>query len=335
MNLRRLLPLIGVLAAVYVAMMLLSAVRFGRDGEPWTWQAPNFIVQEDDNGGWTFNAYNQQKILEQAGINLILGVGMTFVILIAGIDLSVGSILAVSNVLFVITALHLAGGAPPGAGTLILACLAAVAAGLILGGINGVITVYGRVPSFITTLGMFLMAQGLAYQLSAGQTHHLAYPKGMNVAIPLITCLVGVVSAHVVLSQTVLGRHLYATGANIEAARLCGVPVNRVRILAFIISGACAALGGIIYWARLATGSHLAATVGYELYAIAAVVIGGTSLMGGEGSVIGTLIGALIMAVLYNGLNTVGIEETTQKIIIGAVIVAAAVYDQHRRAATL
>ena len=334
MNLRRLLPLIGVLAAVYVAMTLLSAVRFGQDNESWTWQAPIFIVQEGADGSWNFNALNQRKILEQAGINLILGVGMTFVILIAGIDLSVGSILAVSNVLFVMTALRLSGDAPAGASTLVIAAVVAVAAGVMLGGINGLISVYGRVPSFITTLGMFLMAQGLAYQISSGRTHHLPYPKGVNVAIPLIVCLVGVVTAHVVLSRTVFGRHLYATGANIEAARLCGVPVNRVRILAFVISGACAALGGIIYWARLATGSHLAATVGYELYAIAAVVIGGTSLMGGEGSVIGTLIGALIMAVLYNGLNTVGIEETTQKIIIGAVIIAAALYDQHRRAAT-
>jgi ribose transport system permease protein len=127
---------------------------------------------------------------------------------------------------------------------------------------------------------------------------------------------------------------MYAVGGNLEASRLSGVPVDRVRILAFAISGLCAGLAGMVYWSRLSMGTYLAGET-YELYAIAAVVIGGTSLMGGEGSVLGTLIGALIMAVLYNGLDTVGVDDMPQRIIIGVVIVAAALYDsmRHRRAA--
>lgn len=333
-GLRRLLPLLAVLGAVYAAMILLSMVKLDSGDRGWSWRAPIFIVQHDRDGSWSFNTLNQRKILEQAGINLILGVGMTFVILTAGIDLSVGSVLAVCNVVFVVTVLRLTGQEGtgwPAAIAFPVGVLACLGAGLLLGAISGAVSVYGHVPSFITTLGMYLVGQGAAHLFSGGHTHYLPCRQPLNVAIPLLLCLGGVICAHVLLSRTVFGRHTYAVGANLEAARLCGVAVNRVRVLAFVISGLCAALGGMIYWARLSAGSHLAAYNGYELYAIAAVVIGGTSLMGGEGSVLGTLLGALIMAVLYNGLNTMGIEETTQKIIIGAVIVAAAVYDQRRR----
>jgi ribose transport system permease protein len=336
-GLRRLLPLMGVLGAVYVAMVLFSAVKMGRNGGAWGWRAPIFLVEENPDGSWSFNALNQRKILEQAGINLILGVGMTFVILIAGIDLSVGAVLAVCNVVFVVTVLRLSGEGGAGwtpAAAFTVGAGVCIMAGLLIGAVNGGITVYGNVPSFITTLGTLMVGEGAAYLLSDGRTHYLPCPQGWNVAIPLLVCMVGVVCAHILLARTVFGRHIYAVGANLEAARLCGVAVNRVRLLAFVLSGVCAALGGVVYWARLATGSYLAVKNGYELYAIAAVVIGGTSLMGGEGSILGTLLGAMIMAVLFNGLNTVGIEVTTQKIIIGAVIVAAALYDQNRRRAS-
>jgi ribose transport system permease protein len=189
------------------------------------------------------------------------------------------------------------------------------------------------VQSFIVTLCMLLAARGLAYVISGKEPQRLECVGAIRYLLPIGLSIGAVAIAYFLLSRTRFGRYVYAVGGNLEASRLSGVPVNRVRIAVFVIAGLCSALAGIVFWARLSIGTYLAGEA-LELYAIAAVVIGGTSLMGGQGSVLGTLIGALIMAVLYKGLNTVGVDEMTQRIIIGAVIVAAALFDsmRHRRA---
>jgi ribose transport system permease protein len=334
-ELRRLLPLTAVLVAVYLLMVGLSAVDWGGSFwrfSQWRWRAPIVLFATLPNGNQEFNWIYQRQILEQGAINIILGVGMTFVILTAGIDLSVGSLLALCNVLFVMTAKALAGGDGPGAAAFAAATAVCLMGGVFCGWINGAITVWGRVQSFIVTLGMFLAARGLAYVISGKEPQRLVCAGAIRTLLPIGAAIGSVAAAYFVLGFTRLGRYMYAVGGNLEASRLSGVPVNRVRIFAFAISGLCSALAGIVFWARLSTGTYLAGE-SLELYAIAAVVIGGTSLMGGEGSVVGTLIGALIMAILYKGLNTVGVDEMTQRIIIGSVIVAAALYDstRHRR----
>jgi ribose/xylose/arabinose/galactoside ABC-type transport system permease subunit len=344
-ELRRILPLLGVLAAVYALMvglsaMDLSAVDWGEhfwNISQWRlkgplWRAPIFLVSQGEDGT-AINWLNQRQILEQGAINIILGVGMTFVILTAGIDLSVGSLLAFCNVLFVVTAKAVAGKEAPGLPAFVTATFVCLLGGVFCGWVNGAVTVWGRVQSFIVTLGMFLAARGLAYVISGKEPQRLVCSGAIRTLLPIGLAIGSVAVAYVVLGYTRLGRYMYAVGGNLEASRLSGVPVAQVRIFAFVISGFCAALAGIVFWARLSTGTYLAGE-SLELYAIAAVVIGGTSLVGGEGSVLGTLLGALIMAVLYKGLNTVGVDEMTQRIIIGSVIVAAALYDsmRHRRA---
>jgi len=333
---RRLLPLFGVLVAIYLLMVGLSALEWGDSFwrfSQWRLRAPIFLVRHSEQG-IAVNWINQRQILEQGAINIILGVGMTFVILTAGIDLSVGSLLAFCNVLFVVTAKTMLGHQVPDAFVFLVATFVCLLGGVFCGWVSGAITVWGRVQSFIVTLGMFLAARALAYVFSGKQPQRLVCSGAIRSLLPIGLAIGSVAVAYIVLGYTRLGRYTYAVGGNLEASRLSGVPVNRVRILAFMISGFCAALAGIVYWSRLSIGTYLAGE-SCELYAIAAVVIGGTSLMGGEGSVLGTLIGALIMAVLSKGLNTVsqGVDEMTQRIIVGSVIVAAALYDsmRHRR----
>jgi ribose transport system permease protein len=178
---------------------------------------------------------------------------------------------------------------------------------------------------------MYMVCWGLAYVFSGGQT--ISTKPGVTAAhalVPVVIPIAVVAVAHVVLSRFKFGRHVYAVGGNVQAARLSGIAVSRVQILAFVICGICAGIGGIIYWSKLATGSSLAGEA-FELYAIAAVIIGGTSLSGGKGTVIGTFIGALIMGVLGEGLFILGVKEHWRKVTVGAVIIAAVLFDSLRR----
>ncbi len=323
--------LLLILALVYAGMVLLSAIDMGpspwRPGD-WSLQPPRFIVQDRPDGSWTFNAFNQRKILEQAAINLTLGVGMTFVILTGGIDLSVGSILAVCNVVFVSTAVGLTGRFEPGM-AILCGGLAAAIAGTMCGTGNGWLCTWLRVPSFIVTLGTLLVLRGLAYWISGGQTQLLACPGALTVAIPIGISVLAVAAAALFLATTSTGRQVYAVGGNWLASRYAGVRTGGVRVFAFACSGVCAGLAGVIYWSRTSTGSYTAGE-GAELYAIAAVVLGGTRLAGGEGTILGTFLGALIMSVLGNGLNSAGVHELTQKIIVGCVLIIAAAIDSRR-----
>jgi ribose transport system permease protein len=329
--------LLLILLGVYAGMTLLSAIDLaGQPARPGQWrlQVPRFLMQEQvtrtpdgrTTTSWELNTYNQRKILEQTAINLTLGVGMTFVILTGGIDLSVGSLLALCNVVFVLVAARFG---QISTGSLLMALAVCVLAGTIAGAANGWLSVALRIPSFIVTLGTLLVIRGAAYWISGGQTQLLACPMHLTVAIPIGVSLLAVVAGGVFLSTTAAGRRIYAVGGNLLAAEYSGVRTGGVRILCFAFSGLCAGLAGMIYWSRTSTGSYTAGE-GAELYAIAAVVLGGTRLSGGEGTMVGTLLGALIMAVLANGLNTAGVHELTQKIIVGAVLIAAAAIDSRR-----
>jgi len=334
-GLRHYRHLLLALLGVYAAMVLLSAVDTqGQSLNPAKWRlgVPRFLVIERDDG-WAFNDINQTNILRQAAINLTLGVGMTFVILTGGIDLSVGSALALCNVVFVMVVRAAISGGPLTWGALGLGLACCLAVGVVCGAGNGWLSVRLRIPSFIVTMATLLVLRGLAHRVSGGDTIPLLCPPHMAKAIPLLVSVAAVVAGGLFLATTVLGRRVYAVGGNLLACEYSGVRTGRVRIMCFAFSGLCAGLGGMVLWSRVSTGTYTAGE-GYELYAIAAVVLGGTRLAGGEGSVVGTLIGALIMAVLANGLNTASIHESTQKIIVGCVLVVAAYIDSRRSKGT-
>lgn len=294
----------------------------------------------------TNNIFN---ILLQVSVICVISVGMTYVILTGGIDLSVGSIVALSAVClgrFTHWGIDLVGENPSDFALLtvvLLSILGAIGVGALCGYVNGVIIVYGKVTSFITTLGMMGIARGLALTLSNGKTIYnfpealrffgngrLSFTEEFSIPIPVIIALIVVLISFYVLTQTIFGRQIYALGGNREAVRLSGINVNKLEIKTYVINGALAAIGAVILVGRLNAAQPIAGT-GYELDAIAATVIGGTSLMGGVGSVISTSIGALIMGVLQNGLTLLNVTSYLQRLIIGLVIILAVFLDQLRR----
>ena len=269
---------------------------------------------------------NLVNVLEQSAIIGIVAVGMTFVILTAGIDLSVGSIVALSGVAMGIT---FQAGLPIG-----LAAAAGLAVGLACGLLNGALITIGRLPPFIATLGMMSVARGGALMISDGRPIS-GYPEGfrglatgdvLGLPLPVLVMLATYGLAHFVLTRTTLGRYTYAIGGNEEAAELSGIAVKGFKTAVYGIAGLLSAVTALLLVARLNSAQPIAGIM-YELDAIAAVVIGGTSLMGGSGSVIGTLVGALIMSVLRNGLNLLGVSSYLQQVAIGAVIIVAVLVD--------
>lgn len=272
---------------------------------------------------------NSFDVMRQVSINALIAFGMTLSILLGGIDLSVGSILAVSSVL---AAMTMRGGHNAG-----LAVGIAILAGAGMGSLNGVIIAKGRVAPFIATLGMLTLLRGVALVLSKGSpisgfsSHFFAMLGGGYVArlipVPVVLMLAIFALFWFVLTRTVFGRHVYATGGNAEAAKLSGVNTNRVQILAYTVSGAMAALAGVILTSRLDSAQPTAGA-GYELDAITAVVLGGTSLAGGRGWIFGTLVGALLIGVLNNGLNLMGVSSFYQQVVKGSVILLAVLLDR-------
>lgn len=294
---------------------------------PRSYRWPNFLKSE-----------NLLNIANQIAVIAIIAIGMTMVIITGGIDLSVGSLLALSAVLAARFIRDFAGGADASAAGLAIACLAAI---LLCGGagvFSGVMITRFRIPPFIVTLAMMLVGSGLAYTLADGQSIYQLPDSfmwlgrgadlfGLPNAVVLLLVLYAL--AHVLMSRTKLGRYLYAVGGNAEAARLSGVPVQAVLVFAYVASALLAGLGGVIMASQLKSGS---ATYGYmyELYVIAAVVVGGASLSGGEGKIPGTLIGAFIIAVIQNGMNLKDVESYTQKVVLGIVILGAVLLDKIR-----
>jgi ribose transport system permease protein len=269
---------------------------------------------------------NLLNIAEQATIIAIIAVGMTYVIITGGIDLSVGSVLAFAGVVMA-SVLH--SGLP-----LPLALIVGLAAGLLCGVVNGLLITVGRLPPFIATLGMMSVARGAALMFTEGRPisgfsesfRSLATGEVLRVPAPVIIMIGVYVIAHFVLRRTKLGRYTYAIGGNEEAALLSGINVKLYKTMVYGIAGLLSGLAAILLTARLNSAQPIAG-MSYELDAIAATVIGGTSLLGGEGTVVGTLIGALIMAVLRNGLNLLGVSSFIQQIVIGTVIIVAVLID--------
>ncbi|MEM5495708.1 ABC transporter permease [Hoeflea sp. AS16] len=278
-----------------------------------------------------FTANNLFNIGKQASINLIIGLGMTMVIISAGIDLSVGSLLALT--ISIMAVLNVVYGV-----NIVVAGTLAVAATVFAGMINGLVIQYGKVPAFITTLGMMGVARGVVLLISRGNPS-MSFPEEflwiadglvLGIPFPIFLSIVIAVLVTLLLKYTRLGRGIYAIGGNEEAARLSGINIAYVRIATYTLCGLCCALGGIIYAARVGAAPP-SAGIGYELNAIAAVIIGGTALNGGQGKVSGTVIGALLMAVIANGLNIIEVDPYWQSIVIGAIIVIAVMFSNLRK----
>jgi len=283
-------------------------------------------------------ADNLRNIANQISVIAILAIGMTMVIIAGGIDLSVGSLIALSAVLaaWLIAAF---GGTGATALTLWVSCAVAIIVCGAIGAFSGWMITSFRIPPFIATLAMMQVAAGVAYIIAQGKPIYqipdsfITLGRGAEplLRIPYAVLLMALlyVAAHVIMTRTTLGRYIYAVGGNSEAARLAGIRVRLVQFIVYTVCGTLAGLGGVVMASQLKSG---APTYGlaYELQVIAAVVVGGTSLSGGEGRILGTLIGALVIGVIQNGMNLTNVESYTQKVVLGLVILAAVLLDQLR-----
>ncbi|BDG45175.1 ribose ABC transporter permease [Saccharococcus caldoxylosilyticus] len=277
---------------------------------------------------------NWMNVLRQVSINALIAFGMTFVILTGGIDLSVGSVLALSSA---ITAGMMASGMN-GFTAIIIGLLA----GFLMGAINGVVITKGRVAPFIATLATMTMFRGLTLVYTDGRPitgfasddilfQMMGRGYFLGIPVPVVFMLIAYAVLYFVLKKTTFGRHTYAVGGNEEASRLSGIRVDRLKIWIYSLTGGLSALAGIILTSRLNSAQPTAGTA-YELDAIAAVVLGGTSLSGGRGWIFGTLVGALIIGVLNNGLNLLNVSSFYQQVIKGAVILLAVLLDRRKEA---
>lgn len=296
---------------------------------PYRW--PTFLLAD-----------NLRNVANQIAVIAIVAVGMTLVIITAGIDLSVGSLIALSAVVcaWLVQAL---GGQAAGWAALLAAALGAMTLSGLAGLFSGAMIVRFRLPPFIATLAMMQVASGAAYLIAKGRPIYDA-PDAFTTlgrgADPLLSLpwavwlMLGLYGlAHVLMSRTALGRYVYAVGGNREAARLAGVRTGAVLLFVYALCGVLAGLGGVVMASQLKSGAPTYGLM-YELYVIAAVVVGGTSLAGGEGRVLGTLIGAFIIAVIQNGMNLTNVESYTQKIVLGLVILGAVLLDRLRARAS-
>lgn len=269
----------------------------------------------------------------QAAVVAILAFGQTFVIITAGIDLSVGSVAALSGIVVGYTSGSM--GLNP-----LLAILLGLLSGVATGLVSAVMIAYGRLPAFIATMAMLSIARGFALVISGGrpvpQPHQVAWfgkTIGGWLPVPLLVMVVLGLVASFILNRTYAGRVMYAIGGNEEAARLSGINVRRQQLVTYALSGIFAAVAGLVLAGRLVSGQPQAAS-GYELDSIAAVVIGGASLAGGSGRIFGTFVGALVLAVIRNGLNLLNVSSFWQQIVIGVVIALAVLTDTLRRRRT-
>lgn len=312
------LGMLPVLILISLMFQLLSGVV---EGGSWAtaWADGRFLTPQ-----------NLSIVAQQASINMVLAAGMTFVILTGGIDLSVGSVLAASAMAALIVSLV------PGFG--FLALPTALGAGLMLGLLNGALIAFLRLPPFIVTLGSLTAVRGLARLLGNDTTvfnENLSFAwigNGSVAGVPwiVIVAFAVVIISWIVLRRTVLGVRIYAVGGNPDAARLAGIKVWQVLLFVYGAAGLLAGLGGAMAASRLYAANGVQLGQSYELDAIAAVILGGTSFVGGIGSIWGTLVGALIIAVLTNGLILTGVSDIWQFIIKGFVIIGAVALDRYR-----
>ncbi|MGL5722547.1 MAG: ABC transporter permease [Brevinema sp.] len=274
-----------------------------------------------------FRTNNLLTVALQSSIIAIVAIGQTMVLITGGIDLSLGSVIGFSGM---ITSFLIVNGVP-----IPVAVVAGVTVGTLVGLCNGMLIVYGKLPPFVVTLGTMSIVRGLALILTngipvSGLPNAFAVIGNGNflgMPIPVWIMLALTLFFHYLLTKTPLGLYIYASGSNLQAAKLSGINTNRTIILVYMFSGFLAAIAGLVFTSRVLSGQPTAGT-GYELYAVASSVIGGTSLSGGEGIVSGTLIGALIIGVLRNGLNLVGVSAFLQEVLIGIVIIVAVFLDR-------
>ena len=265
---------------------------------------------------------NLRNLLRQVSINAIIAFGMTFVILTGGIDLSVGSILALSSA--VMANLIVTGTDP------VLAIVLAAGAGLVLGGINGLVITYGRVAPFIATLATMTIYRGATLVFTDGNPiSGLGQGDIAGLPVPAITMFLAFIILWFVLSRTSLGRKTYAVGGSEKVSYIAGIKIDRVKIFVYALTGMLCGIAGAIITSRL-NSAQPTAGAGYELDAIAAVVLGGTSLAGGRGHIVGTLIGALIIGTLNNGLNILDVSSFYQQVVKGIVILLAVLADRKK-----
>jgi inositol transport system permease protein len=304
---RRLLQRFGIVIALVVVGAVLAAAT------------PKFLT-----------ATNLVNVARQVSINGILAVGVTFVLLTGGVDLSLGSVVALAGVVA-------ASFAHPDEYPIVFAVLMGIATGTACGATNGLVVTRGGVAPFIVTLGMMTAARGLALVVSGGKPVSNMSPDLTQLAgdilglpIPVLILAAVSVASWLFLANTRLGRHIYAVGGNENAARAAGIDVRRIKLFAYTVCGALTGLAGVVLAARITTGQPNAG-VAYELDAIAAVVIGGTSLSGGVGGIGGTLLGVLLMGVINNGLDLLNVSSYYQQIVKGVIIVGAVWLDRRQR----
>jgi ribose transport system permease protein len=276
---------------------------------------------------------NIRNLVRQTSIIGVVAIGMTFVIISGGIDLSVGSILGVASI---VSSMLMAGGMNIG-----LALIITLVVSTILGVINGIVVFDGKVPPFIATLGMMTAARGIVMLVSDARMI-AGLPKIFTnfaqitiIGLPSLffVWLIVIIVAYIITTQTVIGRNLFAFGSNPEAARLSGINIRLLTYFIYGVSGFTCAIAGILMTSRLSNGIPTAGS-GYELDAIAAAVVGGASLSGGAGTIIGTVLGALLIAIIRNGGNLLGINPFILQISVGVLIVASVMIDQRRKAST-
>lgn len=277
-----------------------------------------------------FSVRTFQAVASQIPALLVASVGMTFLLIIGAIDLSVGSALALGGGILGVLLTQQGWPLP----LALIACVGSVAA---LGALNAAVIIRWRLPPFIVTLGALEIARGAAYLVTNSQTQYIgarieviAEANLLGLPLPFVLAVLVVAAGQVLLSRTVFGRHAIALGTNEEAVRLSGIDPRRIRLLVFLLAGVLTGLAAVIQTARLSAADPNAG-IGFELQTIAAVVIGGTSLMGGRGSVVGSLFGVLIIAVLDTGLAQIGAQEPVKRLVTGAVIVAAVILDNYRQ----
>lgn len=273
---------------------------------------------------------NITNVFTQVSVNAIIAIGMTFVILTGGIDLSVGSILAISGAI--------GASIVKSSGNVFLAIVVAAIIGIAVGFINGLLVSKGKLQAFIVTLATMTIFRGATLVFTDGTPISKLSESFVKIGngkigfmpIPVIITIIIAIIAVYTLSQTRFGRYLYALGGNEDASRLSGINTNKIKTLVYVVSGLASSIAGVIITSRIGSASPNAGT-GFELDAIAAVVIGGTSLSGGEGTITGTLIGALIIGVLNNGLNLMNVSPFYQSIVKGLVILIAVLLDKKSR----
>ncbi len=278
------------------------------------------------------SAQNIKNIFQQVSINGILAVGMTFVIITGGIDLSVGSLLGFSGV---IAASLVSGGGNP-----LLAVLAGIAAGLVFGVVNGVLVSYAKIVPFIVTLGMLSIARGFTNVYTHGSPiiklnkafTALGQSSFLGIGLPVWIFVCMLLVGYVLLHTTKLGRYTLAVGGNESAAKTSGINTAKIKMFAYTFTGFCCGLAGILMTAKTNAGAPNAGT-GYELDAIAAAIIGGTSPSGGKGTIFGTLLGVLIFGIIQNGLDILNVSSYIQQVVKGLIIIGAVWADKANRSA--